>query len=97
MDKFVLISVRSLDLKPHLDFWVSATDIGQEPGKFVWSDNRTVDASWWDTASGDPSDFGQGNKTCVYLHPKAKALCDHTCKYLTYSLCQLPGKLASCV
>jgi hypothetical protein len=78
------------------DFWVYASDIGWTPGDFVWADNRTVDSLWWDKISGDPSDYGYGKNTCVYLNSKQKALCDHSCLYGTYSLCQLPEQLARC-
>jgi hypothetical protein len=74
-------------------YWVGASDVGQQPGQFRWTDGTKVDDAWW--ASGQPNDHGQGKETCVYLgHAK---LADDPCSTSTYFVCEVGEKFAKCL
>ncbi|CAB3379214.1 Hypothetical predicted protein [Cloeon dipterum] len=55
---------------PGEQWWVSATDVGNEPGNFTWLDGEILpsESSLWDKREHEPNDFGDGKKACVVLH-----------------------------
>jgi len=74
------------------DFWVDASDIGQQPGHFVWqSDGTRVDAALWE--SGWPDSFGAGKETCGFLRTANRKLFDTSCSSAGRSfICQVAKK-----
>jgi hypothetical protein len=74
-------------------YWVGASDVGQQPGQFRWTDGTKVDDAWW--RSGDPDHHGRGKETCVYLHD-AK-LADYACSDSRYCVCKVGEKFAKCL
>jgi hypothetical protein len=72
--------------------WVGASDVGQQPGQFHWTDGTKVDDAWW--RSGEPNHHGQGKETCVLLGD-AK-LGDFPCSKPVYFVCQVGDKFADC-
>lgn len=74
--------------------WLDASDIGQEPGQFYWSDGTQVDNSTWKT--GEPDAFGAGTEACAYLSANAAKLRDWSCSGKSYILCEVPSALAFC-
>lgn len=79
-------------------FWLSANDIGQTAGRFVWSDESMVDSTMWDKANGQPSHFAAGKQTCVYLRTSNAKLHDYTCLIdHRYIMCEIPAALFYCL
>jgi Lectin C-type domain len=76
------------------NFWLSASDVGQSPGKFHWSDGTMLDKSVWE--GGQPDDFGAGKETCVYFNTQYSKLRDFSCSNTFYTLCEMPSTLNSC-
>jgi len=74
------------------DFWVDASDIGQQPGQFEWqSDGTKVDAALW--YSGWPDSFGAGRETCSFLRTANRKLFDIPCSSAGRSfICQVAEK-----
>jgi len=77
-------------------FWVDASDVGQQPGQFVWqSDGTKVDEAFW--RIGQPNDFGAGEETCVNLWTGNGELFDFRCSRLDISfICELAEKDLPC-
>jgi len=77
-------------------FWVDASDVGQQPGQFVWqSDGSKVDAANW--GPGNPDDFGAGKKACVYLSTYNAKLGDSPCIYAGWAfVCELAEQDLPC-
>jgi len=57
---------------------VSGSDSDLNPGKFHWSDGTEVDDALWD--KGQPSSFGPGYQTCVFLYTEDAKLGDYRFK-----------------
>jgi len=71
-------------------FWVDASDIGQQPGHFAWSDGRKVNntfSNFW--YSGEPNNFGTGKETCVFLSADSGKLRDEPCSHSRAIICEL--------
>jgi len=68
-------------------YWIGASDVGQEPGHFMWANNKKVDTTLW--ATGNPKEFGTGKKTCVNVGAKNGYLYDGNCSTGYYYMCQL--------
>jgi hypothetical protein len=77
--------------------WMDASDMGQKSGQFYWADGMQVDNSTW--LKGNPDHFGPGKQSCVYIHSGNKniALADWQCSGTSYTLCEVPAPLRSCV
>ncbi|XP_065350011.1 pulmonary surfactant-associated protein A-like isoform X1 [Cloeon dipterum] len=67
--------------------FVSATDIGQNPGNFYWADGSILDrnSSMW-LEDNDPDAYGVGKETCVYMTDGK--LADATCINYAYFVCE---------
>jgi len=68
-------------------FWMDASDIGQQPGHFVWADGTKLDAALW--ASGQPNDFFGGKEICVSLYTGNGNLFDYPCVYSLSFICEV--------
>jgi len=77
------------------EFWVGASDVGQQPGHFLWSDGRKVDGALF--KSGEPSHFGSGKETCVRLVSSQGKLFDQPCSSMLYFVCKLAKKDHQCL
>jgi len=68
-------------------YWVGASDIGQQPGHFVWQSDWTkaVDAAFW--MSGQPRVFGAGKEACVDVFEGK--LRDQECSNTISFVCEL--------
>jgi len=77
-------------------YWVSASDIGHEPGQFFWPGGRKVDSDMWDRNTiHQPNDFGEGKETCVNLGRYSK-LIDDPCSGADFFICELEAEDANC-
>jgi len=76
-------------------YWVSASDIGQQPGHFLWVDRSKVGVDLW--AASNPNYFGPGKETCVYLSIAGQNLLDSSCKGDGNWICELPPKDLPCL
>jgi len=76
---------------------VDASDVGQEPGQFVWqSDGTKVDAALW--ARGNPDHFGAGEDAGVYLKTEHGKLFDYRCSSAHFSfICEVAEKDFACL
>jgi len=75
------------------DFWVSASDVGQPAGQFVWADGRKVDDGLWfnlDPTQKQPNAFGPGKETCAIFSIKSGDLWDFPCSEHKFLVCQVP-------
>jgi hypothetical protein len=81
-------------LRPISDYyWVGASDVGQQPGQFFWTDGTKVDDAWWQ--SGQPNEHGQGKETYVVLgHAK---LWDLPYSESRYFVCEVGKEFAKCL
>jgi len=78
-------------------YWVGASDIGQNPGHFLWADGTEVDNTFWYTGTF-PSRYGSGKETCVDLWAGNGKLHDVPCNDLRSSMiCELPPKDQLCL
>ncbi|XP_059489941.1 C-type lectin domain family 4 member K-like isoform X1 [Neocloeon triangulifer] len=70
------------------NFWLSASDMGQSAGHFLWGDGSELKhiSRWW--KDGEPNAFGAERETCVSIY-KSK-LFDQPCSDKTFFVCQLP-------
>jgi len=79
-------------------YWVDASDIGQQPGHFAWSDGRKVNdtfSNFW--VSGNPGDFGAGKEACVYLVADSGKFGDYQCKSKDKAfICEMAAKHLFC-
>jgi len=74
--------------------WVSASDLGQRPGHFLWADGEKVDAAFWESKYRCPRDFGSGKETCVIFISETGKLGDKNCAKTFDFICELaPGDL----
>jgi len=77
---------------------VDASDIGQQPGHFSWSDGRKVNdafSNFWE--SGQPDDFGAGKETCVWLRADSGKLRDSPCAKNWAIICEVAAKDLPCL
>jgi len=80
----------------YLHYWVSASDIGHEPGQFFWPGGRKVDSDMWDRNTiHQPNDFGEGKETCVKLGRYSK-LIDDPCSGADFFICELGAEFSHC-
>jgi hypothetical protein len=72
-------------------FWVSASDIGHEPGQFYWADGHAVNSSLWEAK--EPNSFGAGKETCTEINSRKfgkTELRDRNCASLNWNiLCEV--------
>jgi len=74
---------------------VDASDIGQQPGQFVWADGTKVDEAFW--YNSNPNDFGTGKETCVFLLAPDGHLVDISCTFAGISfICEVAEKDLTC-
>ncbi|XP_065336357.1 lectin-like isoform X2 [Cloeon dipterum] len=79
---------------PGEQWWVSATDVGNEPGNFTWLDGEILsgESALWDKREQEPNNFGDGKKACVVLHShlseKFYWLWDLNCETQAFSICE---------
>jgi len=88
-------SIKNVVLSVADNFWVDASDVGQQPGQFVWADGTKVDEALWQ--SGEPNNFGAGREACVYLFTESGKLRDFFCSYTEISfICEVADKDLPC-
>jgi hypothetical protein len=77
--------------------WMEASDMGRKSGQFYWADGTQVDNSTWMT--GQPNKFVPGIEACVYIHSGDTnvGLKDWQCSGTSYTLCEVPTPLRSCL
>lgn len=86
--KFFTIYINFYSCAAPSHFWVSATDIGREPGQFQWADGTPVDSKMWNP--GYPNQFYKGREICVCLYTFRAKLYDIACSATAYVLCEVP-------
>ncbi|XP_065346083.1 C-type lectin domain family 17, member A-like isoform X3 [Cloeon dipterum] len=72
-------------------WWVDASDVGQEPGQFKWSNGQELplNSSLWFKQENQPDSFGQGKKTCVVFSTwYGRSLWDESCGDTKFVVCQ---------
>jgi len=74
--------------------WVGASDIGQRPGQFYWTDGLRVPDNFW---GRNPDDFGSGKKTCACLSNNSANLNDQSCDIPWPFVCQVDQQHRHCV
>jgi len=77
------------------EHWLDASDIGQQPGHFLWADGTKVDRALW--GSGEPDHFSAGKEACVELNANTRRLYDVPCSIDFYSfICEVAEKDLPC-
>jgi len=75
-------------------FWLSASDIGRQPGHFHWSDGTPLGKNMWDEGILDA--FGADKQACVALVVEVAALSDYACTQVSNVLCEVSPAFLSC-
>jgi len=81
---------------------VGASDVGQEPGLFMWEEGfellKRSKGNWktlWE--DHEPDDFGHGKETCVWLDQDTGNLCDRPCRENMFFICELAPRDQYCL
>lgn len=75
-------------------FWLAASDIGQNPGSFKWTDRTPVDGFLWMTDydfSQYRNAFGSGKTTCVGIDTRTGKLFNRSCTDNANTMCEVPA------
>jgi hypothetical protein len=75
-------------------FWLSASDIGRQPGQFRWSDGTPLDKNMWH--EGIIEALGASKQACVALVVEVAALSDYDCTQLSNVMCEVSPGILSC-